>query len=225
MKNTSIDWLINQIYENEKLFMSGNGNVLDDLLQEAKQRHKDETLSFTNEWFQNYGGFAGTTIEEHYNKTFEIDMDKKLTAVEWLEKEFIKLESTTGVHGVMYELLEKAKEIEKEQSKIDENTSDGFHTFKELYDVRMSLNAALFNQWAKFDISTYDVHKSWKHNDGELCFGGGWFIVCAKTPFGQISFHYPESEWEYFNIPEVEKAKYPFDGHTTKDVIARLLNL
>jgi len=39
----------------------------------------------------------------------------KQTAVEWLEKEFIKLESTTGVHGVMYELLDKAMKLEKEQ--------------------------------------------------------------------------------------------------------------
>jgi hypothetical protein len=34
----------------------------------------------------------------------------KQTAVEWLEKEFVKLESTIGVHGVMYELIEQAKE-------------------------------------------------------------------------------------------------------------------
>jgi hypothetical protein len=39
----------------------------------------------------------------------------KQTAVEWLEQEFIKLESTVGVFGVMYELIEKAKEMEKEQ--------------------------------------------------------------------------------------------------------------
>ena len=39
----------------------------------------------------------------------------KQTAVEWLEQEFIKLESTIGVHGVMYELLEQAKAIESEQ--------------------------------------------------------------------------------------------------------------
>jgi hypothetical protein len=41
----------------------------------------------------------------------------KQTAVEWLESEFIKLESTTGVHGIMYELIEQAKEMEKEQIK------------------------------------------------------------------------------------------------------------
>ena len=40
---------------------------------------------------------------------------KKQTAVKWLEKEFVKLESTIGVHGVMYELIEQAKEMEKQQ--------------------------------------------------------------------------------------------------------------
>jgi hypothetical protein len=37
------------------------------------------------------------------------------TAVEWLEKEFVKLEVTIGVHGVMYEIIEQAKEMEKQQ--------------------------------------------------------------------------------------------------------------
>ena len=37
------------------------------------------------------------------------------TAIEWLEKQFVKLESTIGVHGVMYELMEQAKAMEKEQ--------------------------------------------------------------------------------------------------------------
>ena len=41
--------------------------------------------------------------------------NKKQTAVEWLEKQFVKLESTIGVHGVMYELMEQSKEMEKEQ--------------------------------------------------------------------------------------------------------------
>jgi hypothetical protein len=40
---------------------------------------------------------------------------KQLTAVEWLESEFVKLESTTGVYGIMYDLIEVAKAMEKEQ--------------------------------------------------------------------------------------------------------------
>jgi hypothetical protein len=110
--------------------------------------------------------------------------------------------------------------------------SDGYHTFDELYDFRKIYNAALFNEWAMLwnenklaIIPKYDVHKSWKHNDGELCFGGGWFIVVAILPTGQISNHYEAKDWGLFKIPEVEKAKYPFDGHTTQDVLQRLKDL
>lgn len=42
-------------------------------------------------------------------------MENKQTSVDWLESEFIKLEQTIGVHGIMYELIEQAKEMEKEQ--------------------------------------------------------------------------------------------------------------
>lgn len=100
--------------------------------------------------------------------------------------------------------------------------SDGYHTFEELYEFRKVYNAALFNEWAKFQIPSYDVHKSWKHNDGEPCFGGGWFIVVAVLPTGQISNHYEAKDWDLFKVPEVEKAKYAFDGHTSNDVLTRL---
>lgn len=103
--------------------------------------------------------------------------------------------------------------------------SDGYHTFNELYEFRKMYNAVLFNEWAKYDIPVYDVHKSWKHNDGELCFGGGWFIVVAMLPTGQITNHYKESDWDLFKIPESEKAKYEYDGHTPNDVILRLKQL
>lgn len=98
--------------------------------------------------------------------------------------------------------------------------SDGYHTFDELYEFRKVYNAALFNEWAK--QGKYDVHKSKKHEDGERCFGGGWFIVVAMLPTGQISNHYEMKDWGLFNIPEVKRAKYEFDGHTPKDVLERL---
>lgn len=37
------------------------------------------------------------------------------TAVEWLEYEFVKLESTIGVHSSMYHIIEEAKVREKEE--------------------------------------------------------------------------------------------------------------
>jgi hypothetical protein len=129
-------------------------------------------------------------------------------------------------------------EMEKEQNKITENTSDGYHTFKELYEFRKVYNAALFNEWAKqemrnpkwangnepLNLPKYNVHKSWRHNDGELCFGGGWFIVVAVLPTGQISNHYEAKDWDLFKIPETEKALFEFDGHTSQDVLDRLIS-
>lgn len=118
--------------------------------------------------------------------------------------------------------------------------SDGYHSFNELYDFRKVLHALLFNQWAKIDsVKTFygkdkflegyiddtpkhNVHKSMKHHDGELCFGGGWFIVVAELPTGQITNHYKMEDWDLFKIPESPKALIPFDGHTSKDVLKRM---
>jgi len=117
---------------------------------------------------------------------------------------------------------------------IEENTkdigeiSDGYHTFNELYDYRMLYNAAFFNSLAYYDEweegswhTEYDVHKSKKHSDGEDCFGGGWFIVMAELPTGQISNHYEMKYWDLFKIPEKEKANQ-YDGHTPQQAAERL---
>lgn len=97
-----------------------------------------------------------------------------------------------------------------------ENLDDGYHTFKELYKYRKLYNAAFFNLLPK-DI----VLKSKKHSDGEECFGGGWFIVQAELPTGQISNHYEMKDWELFKIPEKERAN-EWDGHTPEDVANRI---
>lgn len=117
---------------------------------------------------------------------------------------------------------ELGKLEEREALKITENTSDGYHTFKELYEFRKVYNAALFNEWAA--QGKYGVHKSKKHHDGEDCFGGGWFIVSATLPTGQISNHYELKEWDLFKCEEKPLAE-KWDGHTPNDVIKRLTNL
>jgi hypothetical protein len=155
-----------------------------------------------------------------------------MTAVEWFANQSWKLkvrlenkEISIGEYGVTYvELLKQAKAKEEEQRKITEDTSDGYHTFKTLYEIRKAYNVALFNEWGKYDIPYYNVHKSRRHHDGEYPFGkDNWFIVCAELPSGQISNHYTMDNWDLFKIPETEKALFPFDGHTTGDVIERLL--
>ena len=106
---------------------------------------------------------------------------------------------------------------------INSDTSDGLHTFNELYDHRRVLTAALFNEWV-IARPEFAVQKSWHHSDGQLCFGGGWFIVVAELPAGQISYHYEEIYWDLFKIPEYT-TPHEYDGHTAQDVVTRLTAL
>ena len=95
--------------------------------------------------------------------------------------------------------------------------SDGYHTFNGLYYQRMVLFAAL--------VKTYK-DKAWKshrHEDGKLCFGGGWFIVGIDTPQGNYTYHYEDKYWNWFECEELPVAKH-WDGHTEEDV-TRLLSL
>lgn len=103
--------------------------------------------------------------------------------------------------------------------------TDGYHTFDELYEFRKVYNALLFSEWA--DLGLYEVHKSWKHNDGEWCFGKEkeWFIVCAKLPSGTITNHYKAEDWDLFQVPEYEKSIHPYDGHTPEDTLYRMKSL
>lgn len=98
-----------------------------------------------------------------------------------------------------------------------DDVSDGFHTFRQLYYQRMMLFAAIVKQ---------NKDKAWKslrHEDGELCFGGGWFIVGVDTPEGSYTFHYEDNYYSLFDCKELERGKH-WDGHTEKDV-TRLLSL
>ena len=95
--------------------------------------------------------------------------------------------------------------------------SDGFHTFNDLYYQRMILFATL--------VKTYKdrAWKSLRHDDGELCFGGGWFIVGIDTPEGSYTYHYEAKYFDLFDCDILDYGKH-WDGHTEKDV-ARLLSL
>lgn len=97
------------------------------------------------------------------------------------------------------------------------DVSDGYHTFNSLYYQRAVLFAALVNQ---------NANKAWKtrrHEDGELCFGGGWFLVTIDTPEGSYGYHYEEKYWDMFRCDELDRAKH-WDGYTDEDV-PRLLSL
>jgi hypothetical protein len=105
-------------------------------------------------------------------------------------------------------------------SEITGDTSDGYHTFSELYRYRLLYNAALFNEW-EFSRPSFQAHKSLLHSDGSLPFGGGWFVVSATLPTGQITNHYELKDWDLFKIETWERAA-DYDGHTPEDVEERL---
>lgn len=105
--------------------------------------------------------------------------------------------------------------LEQEQEDMGE-VSDGYHTFNELYYYRMLYNAAFFNLLPKGW-----VHKSKRHHTGEECFGGGWFIVMANLPTGQVSNHYELKDWDLFKVPEKEFAD-EWDGHTPQEAAERI---
>lgn len=99
------------------------------------------------------------------------------------------------------------------------NANDGHHTHNELYTYRLLYNAyAALGMYA----AGVTVTRSWKHHDGEDCFGGGWFIVVMHLPTGQVSNHYQAQHWDLFHeIPEVKTAP-EWDGHTPEEAAQRL---
>lgn len=122
--------------------------------------------------------------------------------------------SADRVADLVDELLATRRQL---QDRID-NPRDEHHTLAEIYDYRMLYNALAANAWAA--EGSYPVVKSWRHSDGELCFGGGWFIVVVTLPTGQVSNHYRAEHWSLFTVPEAAPPEY--DGHTPRVAAERM---
>lgn len=102
---------------------------------------------------------------------------------------------------------------------INGETSDGYHTFNELYEHRHALFILL--------ATTRDfAGKAWMsigHEDGSEM--EGWFIAGIHLPSGDVSYHLPMRLWS--ECQEAGIMLLPnaptWDGHTSKDVVSRLL--
>jgi hypothetical protein len=95
-------------------------------------------------------------------------------------------------------------------------TSDGYHTFNELYEHRHTLYIALCKSYKS---------KAWratKHSDGTSY--DGWFILgLCKEQGKQITYHLPMSKWgECDNWCETLSKSPEWDKHTSKDVLERI---
>ena len=107
-------------------------------------------------------------------------------------------------------------DLERRLEDLQNNPRDQYHTMEELYLYRMLYNALAAN--ALNEGSKIRATKSWRHHDGELCFGGGWFIVTIDLSTSteqnkQITNHYKSEYWDLFQIPELLVAD-PWNGHT-----------
>ena len=104
-----------------------------------------------------------------------------------------------------------------EPAPADDDTSDGYHTFGQLYYQRMMLFSVIVNEHPTISWKTL------RHEDGELCFGGGWFLVTIDTPEGSYGYHYETKYWDLFECKALTQAKH-WDGYNEEDV-TRLLSL
>lgn len=109
-----------------------------------------------------------------------------------------------------YHLVEER--FEGAQAIYDADTigqiSDGYHTFDELYKHRCLLFRIVARNY-------HNPNKVYRFHHYE-----GWFCLGIEMPFGQVSYHLPESEWDKCAFAQERQPE--FDGHTSDDVLKRL---
>ena len=104
-----------------------------------------------------------------------------------------------------------------EPQPITGDTSDGYHTFNELYDHRAKLFSVIVRCFKD---------RAWKsklHHDGTMY--EGMFIVGIETSQGQSTYHYDiDPYWNVFDCKELARAP-EWDGHTSEQAISRIASL
>lgn len=107
-------------------------------------------------------------------------------------------------------------------------TSDGYHTFDELYRHRAILLATLCGvAYAYIDSGPdgFSMCRSKQHAEEDTPMYEGMFIVVLELPYGlgQVSYHCDLELWDWFpHVPEVPRAP-KWDGHSPNMAIERML--
>lgn len=102
--------------------------------------------------------------------------------------------------------------------------SDGYHTFDELYDHRITLWIALCKIAQTRDTCVWQTHtwRSQAHHPDDQEMYDGWFVLGMGSEGFQMSYHLPLSRWEECDFAETLATAPKWDGHTPLDVINRL---
>lgn len=95
--------------------------------------------------------------------------------------------------------------------------SDGYHTFNELYEHRHILFICLCD-------SVPNAWKSKLHSDGTMF--DDMFIMGINDEKGkQITYHLPINLWDRCEFIRTTNNAPEWDGHTSDDVLKRLMEL
>lgn len=144
--------------------------------------------------------------------------DEQASRIEALERENQLLVEETRRMAYLEEREQVMRQIirdfQREVMDLRKNPRDEYHTMEELYQQRMLWHAMA----VRGDSQTC---KSLRHHDGELCFGGEYFIVTTQLPTGQVSQHYKLADWHLFHVREFKTAP-KWDGHTPVEGNSRL---
>lgn len=122
----------------------------------------------------------------------------------------------------------------------DLEVSDGYHTFEELYDHRITLFIALCKIEHSFEVfgvrrdnvplfnSSYQIVSNvWRSKvNGDGSVWDGWFIIgIGRVKGTQITYHLPLDRWEETNFADTLDRAPEWDGHSPADVLLRLKKL
>ena len=130
----------------------------------------------------------------------------------------VVIHSKNGTGWVVVQPLDDWLDLVEEarhERVVSGDTSDGYHTFDELYYHRTALFACLVSMQPR-----QMAFKSWKHSDGTMY--EGMFIAGIYTSRGWCTYHCDAKWWPLFDCSEREFAP-EWDGHTPSDTIHRLM--
>lgn len=148
-------------------------------------------------------------LEAEYERYLD-DLDKQFNSLPRDSNEYRNLLAKYIAHSKCLKAMNNLPEVA-----IDGSTSDGFHTFDELYH-----RAVLFS----IIVSAYLplCWKSRKHSDGTMF--DNMFIVGINTPEGPVNYHYHNDLWDLFKCKIIRKAPV-CDDHTSQQAIQRIASL
>lgn len=133
-------------------------------------------------------------------------------------------------------MKEKKLSLDLKSIENDVAISDGYHTFDELYDHRITLYIALCKSLLADSENRYDneqpgtvyrnggVWRSKLHKDGTM-FEGQFILGIRTDPGHQITYHLPLSRWDETDFAYNLQTAPEWDGHTPEDVLERIKNL